>query len=142
MHTLNVNPGNHIQRNIQRSWAPRSSMDLQQKITAIGSPEAEADTPLSNITHIPPRIDISAGSDREVLAMRQHLCWRNVEEHVDHRLLVEFSPGSVRAGVFSCLSRLLSLLLQHFFFIVHRAEGCSRKDEFQVVISRRTRCCW
>lgn len=95
MHTLNVNPGNHIQRNIQRSSAPRSSMDLQQKITAIGSPEVKAETPFSSITDIPPRIDMSAASDRDVLATRHHFCWRNVEEHVDHEsitCLLGFHP--------------------------------------------------
>lgn len=45
MHRPNVNPGNHIQRKIQRSSAPRSSVDLQQKITVFRSPEVKAGSP-------------------------------------------------------------------------------------------------
>lgn len=45
MHRPNVNPGNHIQRKIQRSSAPRSSIDLQQKITVFRSPEVKAESP-------------------------------------------------------------------------------------------------
>lgn len=51
MHRPNVNPGNHIQRTIQRSSAPRSSIDLQQKITVFRSPEVKAETP-SAVAHI------------------------------------------------------------------------------------------
>lgn len=45
MHRPNVNPGNHIQRKIPRSSAPRSSIDLQQKKTAFRSPEVKAGSP-------------------------------------------------------------------------------------------------
>lgn len=57
-------------------------MDLQQRVAAMGAPEAGARTPLSSTTRTPARIDAGAGSDQELLAMRQHLCWRNIKESI------------------------------------------------------------